>query len=247
MPTITAADYELAVLERIRLDFAATEVRVYGTEAGTKHFVRGRHSLVDRQLDVAAYRLGAIAPFLVADAKRHANKLDVKDVETFVGMVEDVGAEIALLVAPHGFTPAAGRRAAAASMRVFVMTIEQALTCRWLPIARQLFPQDWVFHEQLAACLRRLNEHAPPEHIIEAMESLAFEEAESFIRHALVADTTHAVEFLTMIATSYHDDGWRYHALRLLLDAKRLTPQMRIDFLAVESDPDNIAMLRENT
>lgn len=245
MPVITPAEYELAVLERIRLEFRSSGVRVCGTEGPVKHLVRGRYSLVDRQLDVAAYRLSASTPFFVADAKCHANKLDVKDVETFVGMVEDIGAEIALLVAPQGFTPAAERRACAASMRVFIMTIEQALTFRWLPIARQIFPQDWVFHEQLAICLRRLNEHALPEHIIEPMESLAFEEAEAFIRHALATDPAHAVDFLTVIATRYHDDSWRYNAVRLLAEAQRLTPKMRADFLAVESDPETIALLRE--
>jgi hypothetical protein len=130
MSDISPDDYELAVFAKIRLDFQSTAVHVEGTENGVKHYVIGRYSLVNRQLDVAAYRPEEMRPFLIADAKRHRDKLDVKDAEAFIGMVDDVGASIGVLVAPEGFTPAAVRRAGAASTSVLIITLEQALTYR---------------------------------------------------------------------------------------------------------------------
>jgi hypothetical protein len=86
MSDISPDDYELAVFAKIRLDFQSTAVHVEGTENGIKHYVIGRYSLVKRQLDVAAYRPEEGRPFLIADAKRHQDKLDVKDAEAFIGM-----------------------------------------------------------------------------------------------------------------------------------------------------------------
>jgi len=48
---------------------------------------------------------------IIVDAKRRKRKIDVKDVETFRGMMEDVGATHGYLVCPYGHTPAAERRA----------------------------------------------------------------------------------------------------------------------------------------
>jgi Restriction endonuclease len=211
---ITPEDYELALLEKLRLDFAGSAVRVFGTENGRLHTILGRYSLVPRQLDAAAYRRGASRPFLIADAKRHSTKLDVKDVEAFMGMVDDVGAEMGLLVAPMGFTKAVARRAAAASTHVWVMTIEQALTCEWLPLAREIYPYDWVFREELALAVRRLHERTSPDDIIEALEPVAFEEWDSFVAYALAHHQAEAVSLLHAIASDHLEDGWRFNAIR---------------------------------
>lgn len=56
---------------------------------------------------------------IIVDAKRRKRKIDVRDVETFRGMMEDVGATHGYLVCPHGFTEAAERRAqSAVSLRL---------------------------------------------------------------------------------------------------------------------------------
>src|SRR5688572_20032947 len=146
--------YERGLLERLRYDFPY--FKVCGTIAGPPHRALGRLSLVRRQLDAAVYRPGESAPFLIADAKFYTDPIDVKDVEAFIGLMEDVGATLGELAAPKGGTGAAKRRAAAADVRICVMSFDVALTFRWYPVAREVFPYDWLFHEQLARAIHAL-------------------------------------------------------------------------------------------
>jgi hypothetical protein len=48
---------------------------------------------------------------IIVDAKRRKRKIDVKEVESFRGMMEDVGATHGYLVCPNGHTAAAEKRA----------------------------------------------------------------------------------------------------------------------------------------
>jgi hypothetical protein len=234
---ITPDDYELALLEKLRLEFAGSAVHVLGTDSGHQHSVRGRYSLVLRQLDAAAYRAGMEKPFMIADAKRHSNKLDVKEVEIFIGMIDDVGADMGLLVAPAGFTKAAARRAEAASTHVWVMTIDEALTCKWLLLAREIYPYDWIFRENLALALRRLHENKDQGAVVEALESIAFEEWDSFVAYALSNHQAEAFTILRAIAVNHEEDGWRFNALRHLLNSGNLNQQEVSELLAHELDP----------
>jgi hypothetical protein len=216
MSRISPEDYEVAVLEAMRLEFAPTPIRICGTENNIKHKVVGRHSRVRRQIDAAAYRPGDARPFLIADAKRRGRKIHVVDAEAFLGLVEDVGAELGLLVAPGGFTRGAIRRVAAARGRVHILTVEDALTFRWLPVARGIYPHDWYFHAELALAVRRRNDGAPIDDVIEALEAVAFEEWDAFMRNALEHDPAFAVPLLETVASCHLDDAWRYNAMELL-------------------------------
>jgi hypothetical protein len=70
---------------------------------------------------------------LIVDAKRRSRKIDVKDVEAFRGMMEDVGATHGYLVCPRGHTSAAEKRA------------QTAVTIRLLPLDRLegFDPRTW--------------------------------------------------------------------------------------------------------
>jgi len=62
---------------------------------------------------------------MVVDCKRYGSKVDVKDVEAFVGLVEDVGAAMGLLVTTEGYTRGALARAASVrGIRVEVIRVE---------------------------------------------------------------------------------------------------------------------------
>ena len=76
-------------------------------------FIRGRITGVRRQIDVLieARNDSDNNRRIIVDAKRRKRKLDVKDVESFRGMMEDVDASHGYLVCPRGHTPAAERRA----------------------------------------------------------------------------------------------------------------------------------------
>jgi len=236
-------EYEGAVLQHLRQEFAATAVRVMGAEAGQQHTVIGRFSLVPRQLDVAAYGIGDERPFFIADAKKHGDKLDVKDVECFVGMADDIGVNFASLVAPGGFTKAAARRAGAASMRLEVLTIEQAMTWRWLPLAQQLYPYDWVFRRELAKALRLLEEGAGPADLVDALDRVAFEEWEALVDFAIVHHSRSARQFLLAVAAEHPDDGWRCNAVQRLLDIGFLDDATRRRLASAETDPEVLELL----
>ena len=48
---------------------------------------------------------------VIVDAKRYKNKIDVKDVETFEGMMTDCRSQYGVIVCPNGYSEAAQRRA----------------------------------------------------------------------------------------------------------------------------------------
>lgn len=69
---------------------------------------------------------------MVVDCKRYGAKVHKKDVETFIGLVDDVGAPMGLLVTTAGFTSGAtGRAAVERGIRVQVVRIEDLPT--WDP------------------------------------------------------------------------------------------------------------------
>jgi hypothetical protein len=51
---------------------------------------------------------------MAVDCKCFSRNVDVKNVETVMGLVEDVGADLALIVTTEGFSEGAKRRAKAA-------------------------------------------------------------------------------------------------------------------------------------
>lgn len=74
----------------------------------------GKFSKVKRQIDVLIEQQVCDLPFrIVIDAKFRGRKIDVKDVEEFLGMVADVCAHKAIMISPEGYTDAAIRRASA--------------------------------------------------------------------------------------------------------------------------------------
>ncbi|MGC2857238.1 restriction endonuclease [Novispirillum sp. DQ9] len=70
---------------------------------------------------------------IIVDAKKRVRKVDVKDVEAFMGLMEDVGATHGYLVSPFGHTKAAEARA------------QKAVTIRILPLNRldDFDPSKW--------------------------------------------------------------------------------------------------------
>jgi hypothetical protein len=88
--------------------------------------VRGRISGRKRQIDVLidARHDTDNSRRLIIDAKHRKRKVDVKDVESFRGLMEDVHATHGYLVCPTGHTKAAERRA------------QQAVSIRLIPLDR---------------------------------------------------------------------------------------------------------------
>lgn len=71
----------------------------------------GRFSQIERQIDLLIQEQVCDLPFrIVVDAKFRGRKIDVKDVEEFLGMARDVSAHKAILISQEGYTDAAINR-----------------------------------------------------------------------------------------------------------------------------------------
>ena len=72
-------------------------------------FVDGLFSKRKRQIDIFIKDKNGLV--YIVDAKRYNTKVDVKDVESFIGMVKDVGGNYGIILSEKGFTKAAINRA----------------------------------------------------------------------------------------------------------------------------------------
>jgi hypothetical protein len=223
--------YERGLLERLRYDFPEPNFEVYGTVTGRPHRVPGRLSLYWRQIDAGVYRSGEGSPFLIADAKFHTRRIGVTHVEAFMGLMEDVGATFGELAAPNEPSKPARQRAEAADVYIRVMSFDEALTFRWYPVAREVFPYDWAFHPQLAVAIRALKMNGGPREVEFGLENIAFEEWERFVRWALEHHPEEGVSFLIWVARYHHDDGWVYNAARILEEVSLMPSELRAELL----------------
>lgn len=84
-------------------------------EAEVSHNVKmpGRHTGSNRQIDVLVREMiGQYDIKIVIDCKDYKHPVDVKGVEEFAGLLDDVGAQRGVLVCPAGFSSNAKTRAA---------------------------------------------------------------------------------------------------------------------------------------
>jgi hypothetical protein len=239
--------YEKAILEKYFRDFPGPAFCVEPRGEAPFYFT-GRHSGAPRQLDVAVFRSGDSRPFLIVDAKHWGTKLDVADVDAFLGFIDDVGAELGVLIASSGFSESSYPRAKGAtqSVRLEIISPEAALRYDWLRVGRSLFPADWAFHEQLGEALRLIEFAADASAIADVLESVPFEEWQSFVGHAVHNQQREATNFLRWVAQWHFDDGWRFNAIRVLEESDLLDDELRNELLRRERDAETRRLLIEN-
>ncbi len=98
-------DYEKEIYEYLKIIFKDADIKFNQT-------LPGRYSKTDRQIDVLIESYIASKKIrLIVDGKFFNTKIDVKDVESFISMVEDTNAQQGILITSKGFTPAAINRA----------------------------------------------------------------------------------------------------------------------------------------
>lgn len=94
----------------------------------------GRRGGRPRQIDVLVRGriFGMADATLIVDCKRRRSPIDVKAVESFIGMIEDVGADVGMLMTTAGSTATARERARAErGVRLEVMTLQDLMA--WSP------------------------------------------------------------------------------------------------------------------
>ena len=126
--------YEKQIYEKLKAHVAA-DAEVTFDEGGTQR-LPGHLSETDRQIDVIVRGHFADLPdvhTMIVDCKCFSKKIDVKDVEAFIGLVEDVNADFGLLVTRNGFSKAARTRSAAVRGIVLdIVPLDDELAV-WLP------------------------------------------------------------------------------------------------------------------
>jgi Restriction endonuclease len=95
---LTPREYEDGVVEMLEEKFSG--------HASVERDVRlpSRSGVRQRQVDILVriHLPGVTDKLMVVDPKRYGAKVDVDDVESFIGMVEDVGAPLGMLVTTEG-------------------------------------------------------------------------------------------------------------------------------------------------
>lgn len=97
-------------------------------------FLPGRNSKTRRQVDVLARgRLFSVTETtFIADCKRWKSHIDVTDVDKFIGLVRDVGADFGALVTSSGYSPAA-EEAARSERGIRIATLTENELRSWRP------------------------------------------------------------------------------------------------------------------
>lgn len=98
--------------------------------------IKGRYSQVDRQIDISIKKNVTFRTvFGAVDCKCYSKKVDVKDVDTFIGLLDDVKAEFGIIITTLGFTAAAKNRADASKIELVIIEYENI----------DMFKVDWLF------------------------------------------------------------------------------------------------------
>ncbi|WP_161607115.1 restriction endonuclease [Myxococcus xanthus] len=227
--------YEQVIVEKFRRDYPGPHFRVEPS-GDQKHKIMGYKSGKPRQVDVAVFRRGMCEPFLVVDAKCWKSALDVKDIESFIGLVSDVGAEAGVLVASSGFSKASLRRVEELGITLQVVGTDEALEWDWLGVGRRIYSSDWAFHRELGRALRLLEDGAHAEVVAEVLENVGFDEWENAAGYAIDRHRDEALIFLEWVATRHDDAGWRFNAARRLAEKGCLSDVIRSRAVALEVD-----------
>jgi tetratricopeptide (TPR) repeat protein len=98
-------DYEIEIHEQFQDMYPSARIT-------HNVYLLGRYSKIERQIDILVedYVAGDRIRIIV-DAKYFSENIDVKEVECFIGMMEDVAADKGLLITQKGYSPAAINRA----------------------------------------------------------------------------------------------------------------------------------------
>lgn len=192
-----------------------------------------------RQIDVAVFEQGdTVRPFLSVECKRYKRKLNIKDVEAFISMRDDIGPKHAILVCPTGFSKGATLRARAANIILRTLTLEEEERLNLREIARQVFPWDETFHPVMGDALFVLDKSSAFDEWVELLEDLPFEEWETTIDNFAQIDAAKCQSALRIIAQLHWDDSWRFNAIRLLDEHAWLDDTSCALLRESETDPD---------
>ena len=207
--------------------------------------LRGVLSSCRRQVDVVVYRAGQARPFLAVETKRYNRKLNIKDVEAFLSMLEDLGCERGLLVAPIGFSAAARRRAGGSRVVLHKLPEAEAVRLNWREVARGALPWDEGFHPSMGDALYWMLSNPNMDECMGALQAMPYEEWDAVFREAMGARPLWTAAVLRAVAEFHHDEDWRFAAISLLDEYGWLDDALARRVMDASSDPEIRDLLSE--
>ncbi|HUT02829.1 MAG TPA: restriction endonuclease [bacterium] len=181
--------------------------------------VVGMITRAKRQLDVAIFLTEDVSrPFIAVECKMYSRKLNVKNVESFIGMLGDLGAQEGILITPHGFSETASRRVEGMNIELVELPVDEAARLNWRELIRQAFPMDEAFHPEMGDAIGMFHASEEYEDLITAMERLPFEEWLTLFGIYRNMNSQRCKETLEFIALHHVDSGWIFNSIRLLDD-----------------------------
>lgn len=235
-------EYERAMFNDLYYRFRPPEWRVVPHLRSLRGIISG----AKRQIDVAVYhQKESKRPEWAVECKRYGRRLNIKDVERFIGMVEDLGATRGVLVGPLGFSDNAVCRVAGTCVTLMQLPEEDALCLNWRELARAAFPWDEEFHPQMGNAFYALINNKDVEATLDALDGIPYEQWLTTVENLHCRRPTAAVSMLQRIAEYHHDDGWRFNAIKILDELKKLDYERIVDLLQRETDFETKTLLQE--
>lgn len=193
---ISPEDFEKALFEKLLVDFPPPYYEVIHN-----HKIRGRFSESKRQIDVAIYHnLEKPKLIIVGEAKRYKNGINVKHIESFIGMFDDLGAELGIISPIYynksrsGFSKTAQKRINNENIILLPIFVEDALILNWKKTARIIYPYDWSYHDILAKGLFHLSRNEITL-AIQGLENIMYEEWQCLVDYGLKNERKNAIKF----------------------------------------------------
>jgi hypothetical protein len=113
-------DYEDNIYEKFYSEFGNTHELIKNTR------VKGIFSKIKRQVDILIKsKIVGYGILGVIECKYFSKKINVKTVDSFIGFLEDVGANFGVIITNKGFTPGAKNRAEVKGIRLDIIDFNE--------------------------------------------------------------------------------------------------------------------------
>lgn len=185
--------------------------------------------------------------YILGEAKYWNKKVGLKEVESFLGMLEDVGASIGIMVTNIGYTKPAMKRVLSSPARIEIIPAEEATRLNYRELARNLYPYDWAFHPHMAeafAALRGKDSLG----FIDTLETVPYEEWLAVVDYSVLSGLFRKpiIDALKIIASLHPDSGWRFNAVQKLIDTGELEDELLETLIEKENDEETLVLLRDH-
>lgn len=111
--------YEKQIYEKLKTEFPEIDILF-------NQKVFGHQSKVERQVDVLATGMFMGHEIKIAvECKCYSKNIDVKIVDGFIGFLEDIKANLGIIITNQGYSPAAKNRADAKDIRLEILSFEE--------------------------------------------------------------------------------------------------------------------------